>query len=174
MLKVNIEITLDESSEYTAKEAAVIKALGGFDNVSPATPAPVAETKVSQEYVEEPAEEAAPAPVEKKPAPKRATRAKAAPSTRAAVLEDQADDFQEEVPGDPEADQKALVEDPAEDLVGEAKPARTLEEAVTAASSLISNGQAQKVRTALAKTSADRVGHLTGDDIEVFLTSLEA
>jgi hypothetical protein len=148
-LKITIEINLEHEGTYSETEAAVIAALT-------ASPAP--------EVIKEPVKAAAAAtaktpPAPTKPAAKVTPPGKPAQSTRAAVLEDIPD---------------AGPEEAEEDLVGgeAAATTYTMEDAVSAATKLVSGGKSDKVKAALAKTSAKRVSELKGDDLSTFMEAL--
>ena len=68
---------------------------------------------------------------------------------------------------------EAPAEEPEEDLVGGEKP-KTMSDAITAATELVSSGNAAKVKEALAKVGdVKRVSELKEDQIQKFLKALE-
>lgn len=78
-----------------------------------------------------------------------------------------------EVPNDEpkKAAPKKVEETPDEDLLGDAP---TMADAVAAATALVSNGGAAKVKEALAEVGAKRVSEMKTEDIPAFLAALEA
>jgi hypothetical protein len=62
--------------------------------------------------------------------------------------------------------------EPEEDLVGGDAP--TMSDAVAAATQLVSEGEAAKVKAALAVVGAKRVSEMAETDIPAFLAALEA
>jgi hypothetical protein len=151
-MTITATITVADDQPYTPREAAVLAALQAHPSQGAA------------------AVVAAPAPAAEAPAAKApATRKKAAPapasasSNQAAVL-------------DTTLDEPAAEEEPEaaeEDLVGGAQE-YTLEDAVTAATNLVSAGKSADVKAALAKAGANRVGELKGNaaGLATFMTAL--
>lgn len=62
--------------------------------------------------------------------------------------------------------------EPEEDLLGGDGP--TLADAVAAATALVANGEAAKVKAALTEVGAKRVNELKDEDVSAFLAALEA
>lgn len=171
-MQINIQINADTEGTFTPNEQAVLTALAG--TAAQDWP-PAAATTV----INTPAPAAAEPAEEPKPAPKRrAPKAKAA-STRAAVLEDDEPEVEEEAPAaaEPEA-----VEDEADDLLAEEAPAAdgktyTTRDALNAATPLVTTGAAgrAKVKEALSVVpGAKKVSDLKESaDIAAFLAALE-
>lgn len=154
-INVNISISLEEGQTYSALEAGVIAALSGN------APAAAAAASVPAAAKAAPAPAAAAKPATRRPA---AAKAKAPEPVEEAADED-------------EGPAAALEEDDAdEDLLG-AAPAKakaaTLEEAVAAATDLVSNGEQARVKEALSSLGAKRVSELKGAKIGQFLAALE-
>lgn len=96
------------------------------------------------------------------PAPKKAAPAakKAAPKAEKAAPEPETEEEPEEEP-EAEAD---------EDLVGGDGP--TMEDAVAAATKLVSSGQAAKVKAALGEVGAKKVSEVKAEDLATFVNAL--
>lgn len=148
-MTITVAISVADDQPYTTREAAVIAAMQAHpSNGAAATTAPAAAAE----------------PVAEKPAPK--ARAAKAASTRAAVLEDTPEPVVEGAP-------EPAAEEPEEDLVG-AETVHTLDDAVTLATQLVSDGKAPAVKAALAVAGAKRVSELKGDAITAFINELQA
>lgn len=147
--KIVIEITTAPGEEYSAREQAIIASLQAHPSQGEAavvpTPAPAAKAAPAKA-----APKAAPAKPVEKPSP-----------TKAAVLDETLD-------ATPEP-----AEEAEEDLVG-GGPTYTLEDAVAAATKLVSAGKAAEVKAALGTVGAKRVSDLKGESITTFMQALEA
>jgi len=148
-MTITATITVADDQPYTPREAAVLAALQAHPSNGAAA------------VVAAPAPAAEPAKAPAKRAPKAAPAPAAKESTTPAVLDTTLDE--------PEA------AEPEEDLVG-ADEAPTLEDAVTAATNLVSQGKQAVVKAALAKAGANRVGELKGNaaGLATFMSALAA
>lgn len=153
-LTITATITVSDDQAYTPLEARIIAAMqahpaNGTAAVVPAAAAPAADPKPTT-----------------KRAPKAAPSPAAEESTTSAVL-------------DTTLDEPVTANEPAveEDLLGGGDDAKeyTLEDAVTAATNLVSAGKAAAVKAALDKVGAKRVGELKGNaaGLTTFMTTLE-
>ena len=159
-MTITVAISVEDDSAYTTREAAVLAALQAHPSNGAAAvitePATRLDTAVEEKAEEKPK---APARAAKTSAPKQ--------STRAAVLEDTPEPA---VEPEPVVEEPAAAE-PEEDLVG-AETVHTLDDAVTLATKLVSEGKAADVKAALATAGAKRVSELKGDSISKFIKAL--
>ncbi len=161
--KITIEITVADDQAYTAREAQILAAIqahpsqGAAAVVTPAPAKAAAPVAAPAPAAKVEAPKAAPAPAKKAPIPTTS-----ATSSKAAVLDKTID---EPAPAAEEAE---------EDLVGgeEEVAAYTLEDAVSAATKLVSEGKSATVKTALAAVGAKRVSELKGVAIASFMEAL--
>ncbi len=65
-----------------------------------------------------------------------------------------------------------VVEEPAEDLLGGVDYAAQRQASIDAATVLVTNGEQQKVKDALASLSVKRVGELADHQLEAFLAAV--
>ena len=153
-MTITATITVADDQPYTPREAAVLAALQAHPSNGAAA------------VVAAPAPAAEPAKAPAKRAPKAAPAPAAEESTTPAVLDTTLDE--------PEAVEPEAA--PEEDLVGGSDEAPTLEDAVTAATNLVSQGKAAAVKAALAKAGANRVGELKGNaaGLATFMSALAA
>src|SRR5699024_3346904 len=165
---INITINIASEGELTAMEQKVLNALTSNDDTAaapaPAKPAPAkaaakkpapkkAEPAPAEDDEEEEVEGEEEEPVKKAPARRKAAPKKAAPKK----VEE------------PEVDEPEDDSDDAEDDAGE----YSLDDAVKLATSLVSDGRAADVKTALKNAGAKRVSELKGDAIGQFIEELE-
>ena len=167
-LRINIEITVSEDQAYTEREAAIISAMqahpaGGARTApaAPTAPAAKAEAKAAATPVTHAKDRpAAPAPKVEKPAPATTSST----SGKAAVLDTTLD----EAPEPAEEEEDLLGGDNV--IVAE----YTLEDAVAAATKLVSSGKAAQVKAALASAGgAKKVSDLKPENIGDFMTALK-
>lgn len=152
-MTITVAISVADDQPYTTREAAVIAAMQAHpSNGAAAALEPNPALQATKEILA----------AAEKPAPKRAPKAA---STRAAVLEDTPEPVVEAAP-------EPAVEEPEEDLVG-AETVHTLDDAVTLATQLVSDGKAPAVKAALAVAGAKRVSELKGDAISAFINELQ-
>lgn len=169
-LTITTTITVADDEAYTAREQAILAAIAAHPagkGITAAAPAvegldmlahtrEAADARIAESKAKAAADAKAKAATEAK--------AKAAADAKAA----------KEAAAEAEAEEEP-AEEPSEDLVGgeEPVPGYTLEEAVAAATKLVSTGKAAAVKAALAGTGAKKVSELKGDDITTFMTALE-
>lgn len=151
---INITINIASEGELTAMEQKVLNALTSTDDTAAApapaktAPAKPAPNPAPAEEVEEEEEPTKKAPARRKAAPKKAAPKKVE---------------------EPEVDELEDDSDDAEDDAVE----YSLDDAVKLATSLVSDGRAADVKTALKNAGAKRVSELKGAAIGQFVEELE-
>jgi colicin import membrane protein len=168
-LTITTTITVADDEAYTAREQAILDAIAAHPAGKGLAAAPAIDAGEAEalDLTARTAEAANARIAESKAKAAEEAKAKAAAAAKAKAAADAK-----------AAKEAAAAEEPAEeaeeDLVGGGEPevAYTLEEAVAAATKLVSTGQGTKVKEALAGTSAKKVSALTGDDITTFMQAL--
>lgn len=162
-IDINVRITLATGEAYSAYENNILAAVAGAPVQAPAAPA--------AEAAPAPADEAAPAPA----APKRTRRTKAQieaeEKAAAEAAATAAEDEEAAVADDTDAD----ADEDAADLLGTDEPvqAPTTQDAVDAATVVLTAGGTAKVKAALAKAGVKRVSELKGAGIAAFIADLQ-
>ena len=191
-MHIQINITASESGEFTGREHAVLAALYGV------SPAAVAEAKAAAAPA--PAEPAPTAEAEQPEAeekPKRRRSTRKPKDEQPVTLQEELDqlgtkdekaeaaavDAEAQAEADAEAKEAAIAaaepeatEEAPDANDAEADPAPgkyTMDDAVAKVTKLVAERKAAVVKSALAKLGVGRVGELSADQVDAFMTELE-
>jgi Ribosome-associated chaperone zuotin len=172
-LTITATITVADDQAYTPREAAILAAMqvhpsNGAPAAAAAAPALDMTAHTKEAADARIAESRAKAAAEAKTKAAAEAKAKAAADTKAAAAQAAEEAAAAEEPAvDNDAEALAAME---ADLVGDAP---TLDDAVSKATKLVSEGKTAQVKAALLAAGAKRVSELKGAGISVFLNSLE-
>lgn len=170
MLKINIEIS-ETADGLSDVEKAVLSALGGGSVMTAEAVEGIARTVKPNLAIDNEKTETAEAPAEpEKPKRTRRTKAEIDAEKKAKAEEAKAE---EEALAEVEAKtlQEELAEDDATEAEADEKP--TMEDAVNAATKLVSDGRQADLKKVLQSLDTPRVSKLDDKDIPAFLKALK-
>lgn len=163
---MHIQIDIDTREEISPADRAVLSAILGQSAIS-GDSAPIAVEKAPEPEVEE------------KPAPKRRGRPRKVEPTeeKVAEAEEQKADKKEAELGESQEEAEESAEETEDEgtpaVLEDDEDAPTLEQAVSRATALISDGKAPAVKKVLNDLNVKKVGELSQSDIQAFLDGLE-